>query len=472
MSSTSIKKSSTIDMTKGSIVINLLRFAIPLILTSLLQLAFNAADIIVVGQFTDPSISNNAVASIGASNPLLFLLVNLFLGLSTGATVIVSKYYGAKKDKDLTDAVHTSITLSLICGVILSVIGILLAEQILIWMKTPDTVLVFATKYLRIYFAGNVVTMLYNFGSAILRAVGDTKRPLIFLAISGVANVGFNLFFVLVLKMDVEGVAIGTLISQAISAVLILICLTKEKGAIQLSFKKLGIKSNKLKEIIRIGLPAGVQSSLFSVANIFIQSSINGFGDIAMAGNSAAGNIEGFVYVFMNAFHYASISCTGQNLGAGDANRIKKTAIISPILAGLFGIIVATVVLLFGKQFLSLYLTDELAIQEGLVRMKAVLPYYFICGIMDAFSGVIRGAGFSIFPTVANLLGVCGLRILWVFTIFQIPKFHTISVLFISWPLSWFVVFISLAIFYFVYGRKEILRLCEPNEEVLLDKAV
>ena len=464
MSKVATKKSNLLDMTKGSIPLNLLRFSIPLILTSLLQLAFNAADIIVVGQFTDPSVSSNAVASIGSSNPIIFLLVNLFLGLSTGSTVVIARYYGAKKDKDLSEAVHTSITTSVICGVILSIIGVVLAKQFLIWMKTPDTVLPFATKYLQIYFAGNVVTMLYNFGSAILRAVGDTKRPLIFLAISGVANVGFNLFFVLVLKMTVEGVALGTLISQTISAVLILLCLAKEKSAIRISFKNLKITKSKLKEIVRIGLPAGIQSSLFSVANIFIQSSINTFGDVTMAGNSAAGNIEGFVHVFMNAYHISAVSCVSQNLGAGELKRIKTTAIIAPILAGISGIIVANIALLFDRELLSLYLTDELAINEGLVRMYAVLPVYFICGIMDGVSGVIRGAGFSIYPTIVNLIGICGIRILWVFTIFQIPKFHTISALFLSWPISWAIVFLALVIYYFVYARKIITKMCNQDD--------
>ena len=459
----SIKKTNTIDMTKGSIVKNLLSFAIPLILTSLLQLAFNAADIIVIGQFTDPAISSNAVASIGASAPLINLLVNLFLGLSTGATVLIAKYFGAKIEKDLSETVHTSVLLSIICGGILTVVGVLIAEDVLILMGTPDTVLPLATKYLKIYFAGNIVTMLYNFGSAILRAVGDTKRPLIFLLIGGVANVGFNLFFVLVMKMDVEGVALGTLISQTISAILIFICLIKEKGIHRVEIKKLKLHAHKLLNILRIGVPAGVQSSLFSLANIFIQSSVNSFGDITMAGNSAAGNIESFVYVFMNAFHHASISCTSQNLGAGNFTRIKKTAIISPLLASLFGATGAIIVLTFGKQLLSLYLTDDLAIAEGLVRMKAILPVYFLCGFMDGFSGVIRGAGFAIYPTIVNVIGVCGLRLIWIFTIFQIPEFHTISVLFLSWPLSWIFVIIALGIFYFVYARKEITKLCNAS---------
>ncbi len=462
--STAIKKSNTLDMTQGSIAKNLLKFSIPLILTSLLQLAFNAADIIVVGQFADPSISSNAVASIGATAPLINLLVNLFLGLSTGATVVIAKYYGAKLDNDLSQTVHTSILLSLICGLLLTIIGIFGAKYILIWMQTPQSVLPLATKYLQIYFAGNVVTMLYNFGSGILRAVGDTKRPLIFLAISGVANVGFNLFFVLVLNMSVEGVALGTLISQSISAVLIMICLTREDNALRLQFKKLKLHKHKLLNIIRIGLPAGIQSSLFSLSNIFIQSSINSFGEITMAGNSATGNLEGFAYVFMNAFHHASISCASQNLGAGKVDRIKKTLIISPIIASISGIIACSTILLLARPLLGLYLTDQLAIEEGMVRMYSILPIYFILGIMDGISGVIRGAGFAIYPTIVNLIGVCGLRILWIFTVFAIPEYHTIPVLFLSWPLSWIFVIIALLIFYFAYARAKIVSMCQDSK--------
>lgn len=458
------RKQTTLDMTKGSILKNLIVFAIPLALTSLLQLLFNAADIIVIGQFSDPSIATNAVASIGASTPVVNLLVNFFLGLSVGATVLIAKYFGANREKDLSETVHTAIVVSIVTGLILTVVGVLLTEQILILMGTPEGVLPLASKYLRIYFAGNVVTMIYNFGSAILRAVGDTKRPLIFLAVSGVANIGFNLFFVLVCGMDVEGVALGTLISQAISAVLIVICLMREKGAHRLEIKKLRVHRDKLAKILSIGVPAGVQSSLFSLSNIFLQSGVNSFGEITVAGNSAGSNIEGFVYVCMNAFHHAALSCVGQNLGAGDSNRIKKTLILSPFCAGVVGLVLCGLVLLLREPLLGLYLTNPDALKEGIVRVFAIIPVYFMCGVMDAISGVIRGAGFSMYPTIVNLLGVCVFRIIWMKTVFE-TTLHTIPGLFICYPVSWALVIAALLVFYFVKARKSIYSQCSINKE-------
>lgn len=465
MSTTIAKRGrATLDMTKGSLLKNLIVFAVPLALTSLLQLLFNATDIIVVGQFVDSSIATNAVASIGASTPIVNLLVNFFMGLSVGATVLIAKYFGAKREQDLSQTIHTSIVISLVAGIILTVIGVLFAEQILVLMNTPKNILPLASKYLRIYFAGNVVTMLYNFGSAILRAVGDTKRPLIFLAVSGVANIGFNLFFVLVCNMDVEGVALGTLISQAISAVLIIWCLVKEKGAHRLEFKKLRVHRDKLLKILHLGVPAGIQSSLFSLSNIFLQSGVNSFGEITVAGNSAGSNIEGFVYACMNSFHHASLSCVGQNLGAGDYNRIKKTLILSPLCSVVVGLFLCGLVLIFREQLLGLYLTNPLAISKGVERIFAIIPVYFLCGVMDAISGVIRGAGFSIYPTVVNLLGVCVFRIVWLNTVFM-NALHTIPGLFLCYPISWGLVIVALLAFYFVKAKKSILSQCETNRQ-------
>lgn len=458
------RKSTTLDMSKGSILKNLIVFAIPLALTSLLQLLFNAADIIVVGQFADPSISTNAVASIGASTPIVNLLVNFFMGLSIGATVLIAKYFGANRNKDLSETVHTAIVVSLVSGLLLTIIGVLLTEQILIAMDTPIGVLPLASKYLRIYFAGNVVTMVYNFGGAILRAVGDTKRPLIFLAISGIANVGFNLFFVLVCNMDVEGVALGTLISQTISAVLIVTCLMKEKGPHKLILKKLRVHKDKLLKILRIGVPAGVQSSLFSLSNIFLQTGVNSFGEITVAGNSATSNVEGFVYVCMNSFHHAALSCVGQNLGAGHSDRIKKTLVLAPICAGIAGIALGGITILLRTPLLGLYLTDANAMQEALVRLFAIMPVYFLCGVMDAISGVIRGAGFSMYPTIVNLLGVCVFRIVWMKTVFE-TSLHSIPGLFLCYPISWVLVIISLLVFYFVWARRSIASQCAINLE-------
>lgn len=459
------KKNNTLDMTQGSLLKNLIIFAIPLALTGLLQRLFNTADIIVVGQFTDPSISSNAVAAIGATTPLIDLLLNLFLGLSVGATVLIARYFGAGMNKDLSETIHTAILISVISGVFLTVVGVVFARTFLIWMKTPDTVLDLATTYLQIYFAGTVITLLYNFGSAILRAVGDTKRPLIFLTVSGVANIGFNLFFVLLLHMDVEGVALGTLISQGISTILILICLFREKGALRFELKKLKIHADKLINILKIGVPAGIQSSLFSFSNIFLQSAINSFGDVTVAGNSAGGNIEGFVYVCMNSFHHAALSCVGQNLGAGNEKTIHKTLLYSLLCATVVGIVLCIVVILLGKPLLRLYLpSDENAVAEGMLRIKAIIPLYFLCGVMETISGVIRGAGFSMYPTIVNLIGVCGFRLLWIYTVFTLPAFHSISGLFLSYPISWTLVIVSLLVFYFVHARKIIHKQCTTTK--------
>ncbi len=461
------KRTSTIDMSKGSILKNLLLFAIPLACTSILQLLFNAADMVVVGQFSKDS--QLAVGAIGSVGSLINLFVNFFMGLSIGATILIARYFGANREKDMSESIHTAILVSMISGIILTILGILLSEKLLVLMNTPAEMFDLSNLYLKIYFGGILSTMVYNFGSAILRAVGDTKRPLMFLAISGIINVGLNIFFVLALNMSVDGVAIATVISQTISAILVLWCLAKEKGALKLSFKKLRLHKQKALEILRLGIPAGVQSTMFSISNIIIQASINGFGPITVSGHAAAASIEGFVYAPMNSFHHAALSFTAQNIGAGKNKRINKALFIAPLCAMTIGLITGMAAYIFGDALLRIYITDSnpevvnLIVQKGLERMGTVCVLYFMCGMMDALSGLIRGAGYSLTPTLINLIGVCGIRLLWIYTVFATPAYHTINALLFSYPLTWGLVILSLVIFYFTVASRGIKRQCERN---------
>lgn len=427
------KDKHEIDMCNGPILKKMLIFAFPLICSGVLQLLFNAADIIVVGRFA----GDNSLAAVGSTSSLVMLLANLFIGLSIGGNVLTARYFGAKKEKELSETVHTSVTLSIISGIALAIIGIVLAKPMLHLMAAPENVLNLSALYLRIYFLGMPAMMLYNFGGAILRAKGDTKRPLKFLIISGIVNVCLNLFFVIELRMDVAGVASATAISQCLSAFLILRCLSKETGGLKLSFKKLKIHKARLITIIQIGLPAGFQGILFSLSNVIIQSSINSFGDITMAGSAAAANIEGFVYISMNAFYQAAISFTGQNMGAGKYERIKPILKNSILCAAFMGIVVGNLAHLFGPQLLGIYSSSDLVIAEGMKRLAVICTTYALCGIMEAFVGVLRGMGYSIVPMIVSLVGVCALRIVWIMTIFKVPAFHTVTVIYISYPITW-----------------------------------
>ena len=454
-------------MTKGSILKNLLLFAIPLACTSILQLLFSAADMVIVGQFSKDS--QLAVGAIGSVHHLIELFVNFFMGLSIGATILIARYFGSNREKDMSETVHTAILVSLFSGIILTVLGIILSEKLLVLMNTPPEMFDLANTYLRIYFGGIVSTMVYNFGSAILRAVGDTKRPLIFLAISGVLNVGLNVFFVLVLNMSVEGVAIATVISQTLSAILVLWCLSKEKGALKLSLKKLRIDKQKAWKILKLGIPAGLQSTMFSISNIIIQKSINGFGYLTVSGHSAVLSIEGFVYAPMDSFHHAALSFVAQNIGAGKYKRVKKAVIIAPLCAMTVGLVLGYASYIFGDSLLRIYITDtnpeivNLIVQKGLERMGTVCTFYFMCGAMNGLSGIMRGAGYSLTPTLINLIGVCGIRLLWIYTIFALPAYHTINALLFSYPLTWGLVILSLLVFYFTVARRGIKRQCEKN---------
>lgn len=441
------------NLTEGPMLSGIISYTIPIILTGLIQLLFNAADLIVVGRYR----GSIAVAAVSATGAITNLIVNLFIGLSVGAGVSVAHGLGGKQDDEVHRTIHTAIPTAFIGGIILTVIGVLFADDLLLLMQTPKDVLPFAAKYMKIYFCGMTFMLLYNFAASILRAAGDTKSPLLFLSIAGVVNVVLNLFFVVEMEMHVDGVALATTISQAISAILVLIALMCRKDACKLSIKKLRFYKAQLLKIIRIGLPAGLQGSLFSISNVFIQSSFNSFNDsILMSGNGAASNIEGFVYVIMNSLHQTAVNYIGQNVGANKYDRVKKSYYICMICVVVAGMTAGGLVYAFGETLLGIYITDsQQAIQYGLTRFSIVCTTYFLCGMMDVSTGALRGLGSSFTPMLISVLGVCGLRILWIYTIFRIPQFHTPESLYISYPVSWIItVAAQITAFLILYRKK------------------
>lgn len=425
------KKKYEIDMTHGPILSKILLFTVPLMLSSILQLLFNAADIVVVGQFA----GDEALAAVGSNGPLINLMVNVFMGLSVGTNVLVARYYGAGLEKETSETVHTAVLISLIAGVFLAIFGVFLAEPLLVLMGSPAEVLPLAALYIKIYFIGMPVNLLYNFGSAILRAIGDTKRPLYYLTFAGVINVVLNLIFVIPLQMSVMGVALATIISQAVSAILVVRCLMLTEGSCHLNLRELRIYKSKLIKIVQLGLPAGLQGSVFSISNVLIQSSINSFGAIAVAGNSAAGNLEGFTYVAMNSFYQAAITFVSQNMGAMEYKRIKKISIECIACVIIVGLLLGNATYLLGHPLLSIYSKSEEVILFGIRRLSIVSTMYCLCGVMDVCVGCLRGVGYSFLPMVVSLLGACGIRIIWIFTIFA--QHHDLKVLYISYPVSW-----------------------------------
>lgn len=446
-------KRSRINMVEGPLLSGIIRYTIPIILTGLLQLLFNAADLVVVGRFRG-SISVGAVSATGAVSNLI---VNLFIGLSVGAGVAVAHGIGGKQDEEVHRTVHTAIPTAFIGGIILSIIGVVFSDDLLTLMKTPEDVLPLSSIYMKIYFGGMTFTLLYNFAASILRAAGDTKSPLLFLSIAGVLNVLLNLFFVVVLGMNVEGVALATIISQAVSAILVLIALMRRQDACKLSLKKLHIYKAQLFKVIRIGLPAGIQGSLFSISNVLIQTSINSFDDsILMSGNGAAANIEGFVYTTMNSIHQTTVNYVGQNTGAHRFDRVKKVFLTCLMCVAVAGITVSGLTYVFGRQLLGIYITDsQQAIEYGLIRFTYVCLPYFICGLMDVSTGALRGLGSSFIPMLICVLGVCGLRVIWIFTVFQIPQCHSPEGLYITYPISWFLTFAAETIAFIILYKKK-----------------
>ncbi len=445
-------KKSNFNMLKGPLLRNIISYTIPIILTGVLQLLFNAADLIIVGRFC----GSVSVAAVGASGAITNLIVNLFIGLSVGTSVTVAHALGGSNSEDVHRTVHTALPTAIVSGIIITFIGVIFSETFLKLMNTPENVLPLSTIYMQIYFAGTIFMMVYNFCASILRAAGDTKSPLIFLSIAGVINVILNVIFVMLFNMNVAGVALATTISQGISAVLVVIALIRRNDACRLILSEMRFYKPQLLKIIRIGLPAGIQSSLFSISNVIIQSSINSFGDILMSGNAAAGNIEGFVFVILNAFHQTALNFIGQNAGAKLYNRVKKILWICLGSVLTVGVVATSVMYLLGPNLLSIYIPDSTeAIYWGMVRISCLCIPYCLCGLMDVSTGALRGMGASIIPMIISVLGVCGIRIGWIYTIFRIPEFHTPQCLYYSYAVSWAATFlIQLLAFFIVYRRK------------------
>ncbi len=444
-----MKQARYVDMCSGSVLRKMIVFTLPIMLSGLLQLLFNAADIIIVGKFA----GDNALAAVGSTSALINLITNVFIGLSIGANVSAARYCGAKNTSGLKQTVHTAMLLSLISGIILMAVGLCFADKFLRLMQTPESIVGMAADYLRIYFCGMPFMMIYNFGNALLRAAGDTRRPLIYLFCAGIINVILNLFFVIVFHMSAAGVGLATAISQGVSAALIIRCLMREseETGLRLNLRQLKIHRDKLLSILKIGLPAGFQGTVFSLSNVVIQSSINLFGEAVIAGNSAAASIEGFVYMAMNSCHQSTLSFTSQNLGAGKYERINRI-----LLCGLMCVVAVWAVLglgvcmTLGKPLLGIYTSGSASIEAGARRLVYVCGTYFLCGIMDVMVGSIRGMGYSVTPMIVSLLGACGLRLLWIATVFQIEEFHTPDTVYLSYPVSWTITIAAHVVCFFV----------------------
>lgn len=449
MSEQKKSKNYTIDMCEGSILNKLLLFALPLVASGMLQLFFNAADVIVVGKFA----GDHALAAVGSNGSMINLLTNVFMGLSVGANVLVARFFAAKHEKELRKTVHTAMTISVVCGAFLAIVGIVVAKQVLILMQSPPEVIALSALYLRIYFLGMPAILAYNFGAAILRGVGDTKRPLYYLTFSGVVNVVLNLIFVAIFHMSVAGVALATIISQYISAFLVVKCLMNEESGIKLEKQYIGIDKEILIKILQIGLPAGIQGSLFSLSNVVIQSSVNSFGATIVAGNSAAQNIEGFVYVAMNAFSQAVVAFVSQNLGAGKFERINKIVITAQACVLVVGVIIGNGAYLFAEPLLHLYTDSEFVVAAGVKRLAFIAIPYALLGMMESMVGALRGLGYSVMPMIVSLLGVCAFRIAWIFVLFRMERFHIIETVYCAYPVSW-ILTLSVHILCFVVVRR------------------
>ena len=425
------KNKYEIDMCNGSIMDKLISFALPLMLSGILQLMFNAVDIIVVGHFS----SSQALAAVGSTTALINVFVNLFIGVSLGTNVLAARFYAAGKDKEMSEVVHTSILFALISGIVMAIIGVLLAKPALQLMQTPADVIDQSALYMRIYFLGMPFFMLYNYGAAILRAVGDTKRPLLFLVISGCANTLLNLFLVIVFRLAVAGVAISTIIAQCMSCILILNCLRKSESSYKLTFSGLNIKWVYLRQIFQVGIPAGIQSTVINFSNALLQSSVNSFGSTAMAGYTAANNILGFLYASVNAVTQACMSFTSQNFGVGKYKRVDLVLRDCMILTVGVSLVLGGGAYLFGNEVLRIYTNDSEVVRCGVEILSITTVPYFLCGIMDLFPGSLRGMGYSTVPMILSVVGTVGMRIFWIYRVF--PFHRSLYVLFISYPASW-----------------------------------
>ena len=426
--------SKRIDMCNGPILPSVIKYTIPIILTGLLQLAFNAADMMVVGMFCGSA----SVGSVGATSSLTTLLVNLFIGMASGVSVVTAKSIGAKNTKDTVRLVHTAVPLGILAGAILTVVGVAIGPWCLKMMDTPGELLPLSGLSMRIYFCGMIPNLGFNFCAAILRAAGDTKSPMKYLTIAGFVNVTLNVIFVTIIKMDVAGVALATIIAQTVSFTLVIRALLRREDDCKLNFRQMRLDGRAVGSILRIGLPAGLQSTVFSISNVIIQSSVNSFGPSAVAGNAAAGNLEGFVYVGMNAFYQTSLNFTGQNIGAGKLDRVKKTLVCCLISVAVVGYCLGAGFRFFSGDLLKLYIKDDpTAISCAVIRMTYICQFYFMCGMMETLNGTLRGMGASVLALLISVLGVCGVRLVWIFTVFRSPQFHSLDSLYFSYDISW-----------------------------------
>lgn len=440
-----------IDMCNGTIMDKLISFSLPLMASSILQLMFNAVDIIVVGRYN----GSQALAAVGATTALINIFTNFFIGVSLGANVLAARYYASERDREMSEAVHTAIALALISGIVMAFVGVFVSRFTLEIMGTPGDVIGQSTLYMRIYFMGMPFFMLYNYGAAVLRAVGDTKRPLLFLAASGMTNVVLDLLLVIIIPLGVAGVAIGTVASQMISCILVMRCLYRSEGSYQLRFSRLALKPFYLKRIFQVGIPAGVQSTVINLSNAMLQSSVNSFGSVAMAGYTAANNIMGFLYAAVNAVTQACMSFTSQNYSVGEQKRMDRVLLDCAVLSAGVAAVIGTGAYVFGSQVLRLYTSEAEVIQCGLEVLSITTVPYFLCGIMDLIPGALRGMGHSGVPMVLSIIGTVGVRILWIYVFF--PHHRSLFFLFISYPVSWIAtILMQVVCYYFV--RKSCIR--------------
>lgn len=441
-------KKYEIDMCNGTLLDKLISFAFPLMLSGILQLMFNAVDIIVVGNFS----GSQALAAVGSTTSLINLFINLFIGISLGANVLAARYYAAGKDKEMSETVHSAMALALISGVVMLFVGLIFARGALELMDTPDDVIDQSTLYMRIYFLGMPFFMMYNYGAAILRAVGDTKRPLLFLVIAGIVNAGLNMFLVIVFHLGVAGVAISTVISQMISCVLVIICLYRTQSSYQLRFSKLKLRWEYIKQICKVGIPAGVQSMVINFSNVLLQSSVNSFGSIAMAGYTAANNIFGFLFASINSVTQACMSFTSQNYSVGKYKRMTKVLFECIGLSMAVSLILGCSAYFFGNKILWIYTDNAAVVKSGMEVLTYSTVTYFLCGIMDLFPGALRGMGYSTVPMILSVVGTVGTRLVWIYGVF--PKHRSLDVLFISYPASWFITIVFQVICYIIVRKK------------------
>ena len=441
-------KKFSLDMTEGPFLKKILLFSVPLMLTGLLQLAYNSADIIVVGKCVGPE----ALAAVGSTGSLVNLFLNVFLGLSMGSGVMVARHIGEKDNKKIHECVHTAMLLSVICGLFIGTVGFFASKYMLRIMDVPPDVIELATLYLKIYFLGSPGLLAYNFGASIIRATGDTKRPLYILSLSGLVNVGLNLLLVLVFNMGVSGVAIATIVSQYLSAIFIVIYLMRMPNSCKLIVNKLKLYKSELKSIVRLGVPAGVQNSLFSVSNVIIQSTVNSFGSVAMAGIAAGSNFDSYVYTCTNAVAQTAMNFTSQNMGAKKYRNVGKVYRYCLIVTVIVGLAMGWLGRLFGDQIVGLFSDEAEVIAIGAERLKMIMPFYFFCSLMDVAACQIRGMGKSVEPMIVSLIGACGIRLFWVF--FVLPHNHTLMFLYIAYPLSWSLTFFAQFILYFIIKRR------------------